>query len=125
MTASETFLIFLCSGAAKAGDTKLSFRIASKLTAMGIGDIGNLEDLSTQHASTHTDQKRMIFLNDCRSGCVNILTHGFQKDNFIYLDVAPFLTSKEFDIENYIRNEVLPALNNKWNYLISDKIISA
>jgi len=114
MQGFEKPLIFLCSGAAKAGNKKLSFRIASRLAALGIADIGTLQDLSQQHSLCSELQKRMIFINDCRSGCVNILTHGFDKDRYIFFDVSPFLTTVEFDIENHIKTEILPKLNDRW-----------
>jgi uncharacterized metal-binding protein len=117
----EKFLVFLCSGAAKAGNKKISYRIASSLEAMGIADTGTLTNLSEQHASNPALQKRMIFINDCRSGCVNVLTHGFTKDSFLYIDVSSFTGSAEFDISYYIQTEVLPKLSTKWNYSFSEK----
>lgn len=108
-------LIFLCSGAAKAGNRKLSYRVAAQLEAMGIADIGDLEKLSEQHGVPAPLQKRMIFINDCRSGCVNVLTHGFNKDNFLFFDVSPFLHSPTFDASGYVHQEILPKLNEKWN----------
>lgn len=112
----EPFMIFLCSGAAKAGEKKLSFRIASYMEHIGIGKIGNLENLSAQHACRTIDQKRMIFINDCRSGCVNVLTQGFSKEKYIYVDVSPLHAVKDLDITAYIHEHVLPALQMKWNY---------
>jgi hypothetical protein len=109
-------LIFLCSGAAKAGNKKLSYRIASRLQGLGIADIGNLQNLSEQHAASSQLQKRMIFINDCRATCVNVLTHGFARENYIFFDVSPFLTIATFDVENFIHSEFLPKLNDKWNY---------
>jgi uncharacterized metal-binding protein len=119
MQESEKLLIFLCSGAAKAGHKKLSYRIASKLAGLGIADIGTLQDLSEQHSLSSAVQKRMIFINDCRSGCVNVFTHGFDKHRYIFFDVSPFLTAVEFDIENYINAEILPKMNEHWTYPLS------
>jgi uncharacterized metal-binding protein len=85
MAESEKYLVFLCSGAAKAGNKKLSYQIASRLVAMGWAEIGDLQKLSQQHGSTIETQRRMIFINDCRSGCVKVLTHGFGKSMYIYL----------------------------------------
>jgi uncharacterized metal-binding protein len=115
MTSIEKLMIFLCSGAAKSGSKKLSYRIAAQLEQMGIGDIGNLENLSDQHAAPEGAQKRMIFINDCRSGCVNVLTHGFGKDKYLFLDVSPHLHSSVFDIDHYINSEILPKLAEKWS----------
>lgn len=123
MAEFQKFLIFLCSGAAKAGNKKLSYRIASTLEAMGIADIGTLQNLSEQHSSVHELQKKMIFINDCRSGCVNVFTHGFDKEKFMYFDVSPHLTVSEFDISQYIQAEVFPKLNEKWNHSFSERNI--
>lgn len=119
MQEPEKLLIFLCSGAAKAGAKKLSYRIAARLETLGIADIGNLQNLSKQHAASPEQQRRMIFINDCRSGCVNVFTHGFLKDNYIFFDVSSFLTAPEFDIEAFIRSEIFPRLNDKWRYSLS------
>jgi uncharacterized metal-binding protein len=115
----EKLLVFLCSGAAKVSNKKLSYRIASRLEALGIAGIGTLQDISQQHATSAEHQKRMIFINDCRSGCVNVFTHGFDKSNYLFFDVSPFLTTLEFDIDNYIRSEILPKINEQWSYQLS------
>jgi uncharacterized metal-binding protein len=116
MAESEKIIIFLCSGAAKSGNKKLSYRIATQLEAMGIADIGTLQNLSEQHSSGAESQKNMIFINDCRSGCVNVFTHGFQKEKYMYIDVSPYIALMEFDIHNFIQIEVLPKLTDKWSY---------
>lgn len=125
MAEPKKLLVFLCSGAAKAGNKKLSFRIASHLEALGIACIGNLENLSEQHSSAPADQKRMIFINDCRSSCVNIFTHGFQTEKYLMFDVSPFLSSGEFNIEKYVHSEILPTVDRKWNYSLSEDNHSA
>ena len=56
----------------------------------------------------------MIFINDCRSGCVNVLTHGFDKNIYTYIDVSPYLGNKDFDVERYIADEIIPIINMKW-----------
>ena len=124
MAQSEKFIIFLCSGAVKAGNKKLSFRIASQLETMGIAHIGDLKNLSEQHASSLEDQKNMIFINYCRSHCTKIFTLGFQKEKYLLFDVSPFKTSDEFDIKKYIQSEILPALSNQWSYSMPIKNIS-
>lgn len=115
MTDLKNSIIFLCSGAAKSGNKKLSFRIASHLESIGVGRIGSLEDLSAQHVALPHEQKRMIFINDCRSGCVNVLTHGFNKENYLYIDVSPMITVKDLDVSQYVNDRVLPAVTTKWN----------
>jgi uncharacterized metal-binding protein len=117
MMQADKFLIFLCSGAAKAGDKKLSYRIARQLEAMGIANIGTLENLSEQHSSEKAFQKNMLFLNDCRSGCVNVFTHGFEREKYLYVDISPYNGSGEFDIPEFIQAEMLPKLADKWDLI--------
>lgn len=124
MTGDDRYLIFLCSGAAKAGEKKLSYRVASKLVSMVAGDIGTLQHLSEQHNLGSHLQKRMIFINDCRAGCVNVLTHGFDRDRYLYLDISPYKGQDEFDIERYLTTEVLPKINEKWNQSMQTTIHS-
>jgi uncharacterized metal-binding protein len=123
MPAAKKILIFLCSGAAKAGNKKLSYRIATRLETLGIAGIGTLHDMSEQHSTLRELQERMIFINDCRSGCVNVFTHGFDKNRYIFFDVSPFLTTPGFDIDNYIHSEIFPRLKEKWSYSLSQKAI--
>jgi uncharacterized metal-binding protein len=120
----EKYLVFLCSGAAKAGNKKLSYRIASALTAMGAADIGTLQNLSEQHSLAPHLQRRMIFINDCRSGCVNVLTHGFNKDNYTYIDVSAYIGTKDLDVERYVIDEILPKIKVKWLHSINDKFVA-
>lgn len=89
---------------------------------IGLGSIGNLAQLSLQHSSAPEHQQRMIFLNDCRSGCVNVLTHGFEKDNFIFLDVYAHMHSETFDIEAYVHRHVIPLVQAKWNLFIPENV---
>jgi hypothetical protein len=114
METSDKFLVFVCPSAAKAREKKLSFRIASRLNSLGHADIGRLQDLTAQHNTAPEIQKRMIFINDCRSGCVRVLTHGFDKNKFIYLDIYPYIDNTEFNVEYYISTEVIPKVLEKW-----------
>lgn len=120
MYISERPLIFLCSGAAKAGNKKLSYRIASLLVSMGLGEIGTLSDLSRLHATKPDERQKMLFINDCKSGCVNVLTHGFDTTNYIFFDISSFLAIVDFNAEHYITTEMLPQLNKKWPELFGD-----
>ena len=106
---SDKALLFLCSGT-KLGDKKLSHRIATHLQAMDIGEIGTLETLSAQHTSSADQRRKMIFINDCKSSCVKILTQGFHTDEYLYVDVTPYKDSPEFDIQLFVEREILPAL---------------
>jgi hypothetical protein len=56
----------------------------------------------------------MIFINDCRSGCVNVFTHGFDKSKYVYLDVSAHIGVEAFDVDQYVHLEVLPKVNGKW-----------
>jgi uncharacterized metal-binding protein len=114
MAEVEKYLVFLCSGAAKAANKKLSYRVASVLMAMGTADIGTLQNLSEQHSLASQLQRRMIFINDCRSGCVNVLTHGFDKGNYTYIDVSAYIGNKDLDVERYVTGEILPKIRMKW-----------
>jgi hypothetical protein len=112
----EKLLIFLCPKAAKADHGKLSYRLADRLETLGIGNIGTLQDLSRQRSCLPEFQRRMVFISDCSSGCVRVLTHGFNEHQFIYLDISPFLTQTNFHIEAIIEAEILSRLNDKWSY---------
>jgi hypothetical protein len=114
MMRSEKLLIFLCSKAAKEGNKKLSYRIASRLEGMGIARIGTLAELSRQHFNPAGFQTKMIFINNCRAGCLRVLTNGFDDDRYIYFDVSQFLMTPKFDIDHYINTEIIPKVNDKW-----------
>ena len=105
---SDQVVVFLCSGAASLKENKLSHRIAIRLRDMGIGEIGTLSTLSLQHSLNTTTRKKMIFINDCSASCVKMLTHGFAPNDFIYIDVAQHKNSDEFNIEEFIEDELLP-----------------
>jgi hypothetical protein len=115
MQESKKLLIFLCSGAAKPNTKKLSHRIACQFASLGFANIGGLGDLSQQHSAAPDTQNKMIFINDCRSGCVNLLTQGFNKENYLFFDVSPFLMSDDFNIGHYIHSEMLPRIHDKWS----------
>lgn len=112
---SDKVLIFLCASAAKSLHKKLSGKVAARLEEMKIGEIGNLEMLSHQHSTPAEARKKMVFINDCRSGCVRVLTHGFQSGQYLFLDVSAHSHSITFDLDSYIISEVLPKINEQWN----------
>lgn len=114
MMRSEKLLIFLCSNATKPGNKKLSYRIASRLESIGIAKIGTLADLSRQHFNSTEFQTKMILINNCRAGCLKVLTNGFDPDRYIFLDVSPFLMTPQFDIDQYINTVIIPTIDNKW-----------
>jgi uncharacterized metal-binding protein len=105
---SDQVVVFLCSGVTNLKKNKLSHSIALRLQDLGIGEIGTLSTLSLQHSLSTATRKKMIFINDCNASCVKMLTHGFASDEFIYIDVAPHKNSKEFQIEKFVEDEVLP-----------------
>lgn len=69
---------------------------------MGIGLIGNVQLLGEQHSLLAGQRRKMIFLNDCNSNCVKLLTNGFRDDEFVYLDVSAEKYSLDFDIEKFV-----------------------
>ena len=105
---SDQVVVFLCSAVTNLKKNKLSHSIALRLQDLGIGEIGTLSTLSLQHSLSTATRKKMIFINDCNASCVRMLTHGFASDEFIYIDVAPHKNSKEFQIEEFVEEEVLP-----------------
>ena len=114
MMRSDKLLIVLCSKAVKEGNKKLSFRIGSRLEGMGIARIGTFADLSRQHFNSVGFQTNMIFINNCRAGCLKVLTNGFDPDRYLFFNVSQFLGSPEFDIDYYINTEIVPKINDKW-----------
>jgi hypothetical protein len=114
MMGSGKLLIFLCSKAVKESNCKLSFRIASRLESMGIARIGTLAELSRQHFTSAAFQAKMVFINNCRAGCLKVLTNGFDDDRYIFLDVSQFLMEPAFDIDHYINAVIIPTINYKW-----------
>jgi hypothetical protein len=111
----DKYLIFLCHRAEKAGPKNLSYRIAIQLEQMGMGEIGKLQDLAEQHALAFDEQKKMLFINDCRSGCVRVLAHRFHTDKYFIFDVSSFTASVAFDISRFIHADIIPKLERKWN----------
>jgi hypothetical protein len=114
MVESDKVLIFLCASATKALHKKLSGKVAARLEELKLGKIGNLEMLSQQHSSPAETRKKMIFINDCCSGCVRVLTHGFQQGQYLYFDVSAH-HSTTFDLDPFIYSEVLPKMNEQWS----------
>ena len=110
----EKLLIFICSKAAKADNEQLSYRIASRLEGIGIARIGTFPDLSKQRSSSSCLQSKMIFINNCRAACVRVLAHGLDNERYLFFDVSEFLTSGEFDVDEYINTVMVPKINNKW-----------
>lgn len=107
MTEIDNVLIFLCSGTTKTNNKKLSHKIALQLQEMNVGEIGSLEMLKMQLESEPKDRKRMIFINDCNSSCVKLLTHGFDPTQFLYVDVAPYKHQEDFDIAGFIEENII------------------
>ncbi len=125
MNEGDRYLVFLCSGTIKTGSKKLSHRIASALVAMGCGAMGSLSDLSQQQRMPADQQRRMLFINDCRSGCVRMLTHGLNEQNYIYLDISAHAGSQTFDVDHFIATEVILRVKDKWYHTLSESSHSA
>lgn len=111
---ANKLLIFLCAGALKAAEKKLSYRIATQLTNLGVGEMATLQDLSRQQATPEDAQCKMIFINNCKAGCLNILTQHFHHEKYIFFDVAQYIGVTEFNVENYVASEMIPLLRKKW-----------
>ena len=107
MSSNKKSIIFLCSGTTKVSDKKLSHRIATQLQDMNVGEIGNLQMLSEPRECDTRNMRPMIFINDCNSSCVKLLTHGFQADQYLYVDVAAYKHQPEFDIAQFIEDHIL------------------
>lgn len=122
MVDTERIFLFLCSTAVSKGATKLSYRIASQLEMMGIADIADLQNLSAQRSIPFDLQNKMIFINGCRSGCLRMLTHGFNTEKYLFVNVSSYLNSASFNVDNYIYTEILPKMSEKWNYSLSQRI---
>ena len=106
MKESEKALIFLCSRAPKLDEKKLSFRIATYLEQCGLGELAGVEMLAFQQSSEPATRRKMIFINDCNSSCVKLLTQGFDAGTYLYLDVKEHRSNPGFDIEQFAREEV-------------------
>jgi uncharacterized metal-binding protein len=109
---SERVLIFLCSGASTHSTKKLSFRIAAYLQEIGVAEIGSLAMLAEQQSTDAGKRRKMIFINDCNSSCVKILTHRFDPSEYLYINVAPYKTVLEFDIREFVDTQVMPAFRS-------------
>lgn len=111
----DKVLIFLCESAANHSIENYPAKFAARLAEMKIVYVGNLEMLSEQHSAPVEARKKMLFINDCRSGCVRVLTHGFHSEQYLFLDVSAHSHSTTFDLDSYIISEVLPKINEQWN----------
>lgn len=112
--ADPKLLVFVCRKASSPNNDKVAYRIASALVKLGIAEIGDLSKLSMQHALPIEAQGKMLFLNECRAGCVRTLTHGFIEDNYIYFDIHWKACNPDFNIEHYVEAEIIPQINEKW-----------
>lgn len=82
------------------------------LETMGIAEIGDVQLLGEQLSLAPGQRRKMIFLNDCNSGCVKLLTNGLHASEFIYIDVAPDKSNLDFNIEAFFNEKILPHLRN-------------
>ena len=114
----EKLLIFLCTGVAKGKDIKLASKIASQLEELDLGEVGSIQDISRQHALPLEEQRNMIFINDCRSACVQMLMHGFDGRKYLFFDVAAFNDTEDFNVEDYIESKIMPVLDKQWAYAV-------
>lgn len=91
-------------------EKRLSHRIAMYLQTIGFGEIGKVQQLGEQLSNAPGNRRKMLFLNDCNSGCVKVLTNGFHVSEFIYIDVSHDKSSMQFEIADYVNQRILPDL---------------
>lgn len=77
---------------------------------MGIGEIRKVQQLGEQLSLAPGQRRKMLFLNDCNSGCVKVLTKGFHAGEFIYVDVSKEKGNNESAIEDFFNRKILPPL---------------
>ena len=80
-------LIFICSRSPCVNEKRLSHRIARYLELMDVGEIAPVQAIGEQLSMTVGHRRKMIFINDCNSNCVKILTNGFIPSEYVYVDV--------------------------------------
>lgn len=112
---SEKLMIYLCSGTVKAGVKKLSFRVASYLETLGVATISTLEELGRQKKIQSTSSLRLMFINDCKGGCITVLTQGLRHEEYIHLDLSAYRSAADFNISDFIQSHLAPLLKEKWN----------
>lgn len=104
------FLVFVCTRTQTISEKRLSHRIAKYLEDNGVGEIGQIQNLGEQLTLAAGERRKMIFLNDCNSSCVKLLTNGFQSYEFVYMDVSGHKGNKDFEIEEFCKAQILPSL---------------
>lgn len=64
-----------------------------------------------QHLSLDRGQRRkMIFINDCNSNCVKVLTNGLGSNEYIYIDVSKERNTGAFDIDAFFKDRITAEL---------------
>lgn len=109
----ERLLIFLCTAASKSNE-KLSSKIAARLEELEIGQVGSIRDLAAQHTLPLEQQRNMIFINDCRSACVQMLMQGLDGRKYLFFDLTAFNGAEHFNVEEYIESKIMPVVNKQW-----------
>lgn len=78
---------------------------------MGIGEIGNVKLLGEQLSLAPGTRRKMLFLNDCDSACVKLLTRGLDDGEYVYVDVSSDKSNTRFDVEDYVTQNIMPHLH--------------
>lgn len=103
-------LIFICSRSPCVNEKRLSHRIARYLELMDVGEIAPVQAIGEQLSMTVGHRRKMIFINDCNSNCVKILTNGFIPSEYVYVDVSAEKYRATFDIEEFFEQRMAPLL---------------
>src|SRR5262245_46367716 len=103
-------LIFIFSRSPGLNEKRLSHRIAQYLESIGIGDIAGIQDIGEQLSLSGGSRRKMIFLNDCNSNCVKMLTNGFHPSEFVYVDVSEEKHRPNFDIDDFLKDKMATLL---------------
>jgi hypothetical protein len=97
-------LLFLCRHSMKPTANTVASAIAKSLKSRGIAIIGTLGDLSVQHQKKVNERNPMLFLNDCSSSCMKVITARLDPNEYLYINVD----------ENTTENQILDHAIEKW-----------
>jgi hypothetical protein len=107
MELSAKALVFVCSGS-KCNEEKASVKIANYLQQEGLADIGDNTMLVTHFHEL--SERLLIFINDCKGGCIKAFTSQLLPHQYLYLDLTQNASSVAQDFKHYIATAILPNL---------------
>lgn len=103
-------LIYICS-TGKCKEEKLAYKIAKYLHGEGLATIGDLNTLMQQ--LDNRPQRRLIFINDCKGGCIRTYTFSLTPSQYVYLDVSSHATATSLNLEEYMTQDSVSSLQNQ------------